>query len=281
MEGEAAIDESEGVDREEAEREARARERAERLERQRKAVAFNDELGAAVVKTLSRVKVDERTVRILAAVDVHGELAEIAMRGARYGFPGWVLHTETKTGKPKIEYLDSSGAQAKAQEYLAGAKTAADVASRCLSLVVMALYTDEDAVANSNRSFHEISVSSGWRGDTGVPWADEVVELIDQLAIERLPEHLTERRRATLEERRKAREEREVERTRERRERDDARARVEALPDELSGLGHSELSRAVVDARTAYGPWSDEATALEQRPRGPRRPGRVGVWAEP
>jgi hypothetical protein len=78
----------------------------------------------------------------------------------------------------------------------------------------MALYADEDAVANSNRSFHEVSVSSGWRGDAGLPWADEVVELIDELAIERLPEHLTEGRRASLDDCRKAREERDAERER-------------------------------------------------------------------
>jgi hypothetical protein len=34
-----------------------------------------------------------------------------------------------------------------------------------------------------DRSFHEISVSSGWRGDAGLQWAAEVVELIDELAI--------------------------------------------------------------------------------------------------
>jgi hypothetical protein len=99
---ENGADES-AVDREESGREARARDRAQRLDRQRQAVAFNDELGAAVVKTLSRVKIDGRTVRILAAVDVHGDLTKIAMRGARYGFPGWVAHTQSKTGKPKIE----------------------------------------------------------------------------------------------------------------------------------------------------------------------------------
>jgi hypothetical protein len=178
-----------------------------------------------------------------------------------------VVHTETKTGKPKIEYLDSSGAQAKAQEYLGGAKTAADVAGRCLALVVMALYADEDAVANSNRSCHDVSVSSGWRGDAGLPWADEVVELIDELAIERLPDHLTASRRASLEDRRTAREERATERERQRQERDDARTRVQALPDDLSALSHSDLSQAVVDARTAYGTWSKEATGLDQRVR--------------
>jgi hypothetical protein len=38
-------------------------------------------------------------------------------------------------------------------------------------LVVMELYRDENAVARCDRSFHEVSVSSGRRGDAGLPWA--------------------------------------------------------------------------------------------------------------
>jgi hypothetical protein len=252
-------------DGQEAERDRRRQERAEREERQRRAVAFNDELGAAVVKALSRVKVDDRVVRILAAVDIHGDLGKLAMRGARYGFAGWVAETRTKTGKAKVTYLDRGEAEAKAREYLAGAKTAADVAGRCLALVVMALYADEDAVANSNRSFHEVSVGAGWQGDKGLPWADEVVELIDEVAIERLPEHLTEQRAKTLAERGEDREERQAERERKDRERAEARARVDALGDDLSALGRDELMQAVADARAAYGTWSKEATDLEAR----------------
>ena len=66
-------------------------------------MAFNDELGAAVVKSLGRLRVDERVVKILSAVDLHGDLDKIALRGARYGFPGWVVQAETKTGKPKLD----------------------------------------------------------------------------------------------------------------------------------------------------------------------------------
>jgi hypothetical protein len=131
----------------------------------------------------------------------------------------------------------------------------------------MKLYADENAVARCDRSFHEVSVSSGWRGDAGLPWADEVVERIDELAIERLPEHLTEGRRASLEDRRKAPEESDAEPERERQERYDARARVEALSDDLSWLSHSERFQAVVDARTAYGTWNDGVTGVQQRVR--------------
>ena len=86
---------------------------------------FNEQLGVAIVNSLSRVKVDERTVKILTAINVAADLDRIAMRGARYGFPGWVTMEETKRGT-KRRYLEHRHeAEAKAVEYLAGAKTAA------------------------------------------------------------------------------------------------------------------------------------------------------------
>jgi hypothetical protein len=106
--------------------EQRRAERDARKHAQEQAVAFNTELGAAVVKSLSRLRVDERVVKILSAVDLHGELGKIALRGARYGFPGWVVHTETKTGKPKLEYLGSGEAHAKARGYLEGVSSMAE-----------------------------------------------------------------------------------------------------------------------------------------------------------
>ena len=48
-----------------------------------------------------------------------------------------------------------------------------------MALCVMALYAREEAVANSNRSFYSLSVTSGWSGTTGLPWADEVMDLLD------------------------------------------------------------------------------------------------------
>ena len=117
--------------------------------------------GAAVVKSLGRLRVDERVVKILSAVDLHGDLDKIALRGARYGFPGWVVQAETKTGKPKLDYADSGEAQAKARRYLEGASSMSEYAGRCVALCVMALYAREDAVANSNQAFYTLSVSSG------------------------------------------------------------------------------------------------------------------------
>lgn len=36
---------------------------------------YNADLGVAVLKTLAKVRVDERVVKVLASVDVQGELA--------------------------------------------------------------------------------------------------------------------------------------------------------------------------------------------------------------
>src|SRR5262249_33513929 len=52
-------------------------ERAEREERKRDATAFNLELGAAVFSKLSRLKVDDRVLKLLAAVDFHGNLVDL------------------------------------------------------------------------------------------------------------------------------------------------------------------------------------------------------------
>jgi hypothetical protein len=124
---------------------------------------------------------DDRTVKILTAVNVAGELDRIAMRGARYGFPGWVSFEETKRGTKRHYIEQRSDAQAKAIEYLEGANTAGELVGRTLALLVMAVYAQEGAVAQSARAFHTVSVQSE------LPWAGEVPELIDELAAEKLP----------------------------------------------------------------------------------------------
>lgn len=78
----------------------------------------------------------------------------------------------------------------KAREYLDGAKTLAEIAGRSLALIAMARFADEAAVANSHRSFYELHVAAN-----GLPWGSDVLELIDAVASERLPEHLTHRAR--------------------------------------------------------------------------------------
>jgi ParB/RepB/Spo0J family partition protein len=88
---------------EEEQKEARRREREAAQEARRQATAYNLELGIACAKHLSRIKVDERVLKVLACVDLHGELAKIAMRGGRYGFPGWTEEVELKGGRRKVE----------------------------------------------------------------------------------------------------------------------------------------------------------------------------------
>jgi ParB/RepB/Spo0J family partition protein len=166
-------------------KEQRRHEREAQQEARQQAEARNAELGAAIVKHLSRVKVDDRVLKILTAIDVHGDLQRIAARGARYGFPGWTKTVELKTGKTKTEYSGPPEAAARARDYLAGAKTAAEIAGRCVALLVMARYANEDAVANSQRSFYQLYV-----GDHGLPWKTEVIDFLDEIAAERLPEHV-------------------------------------------------------------------------------------------
>jgi ParB/RepB/Spo0J family partition protein len=169
------------------EEELKAQRRAERealAEERRQAEGYNLELGAAVYSKLSKVKLDERVAKILAAVDFGNDLGQIAARGARYGFPGWQTEV-TKGEKTKLEYPTATACAEKAKQYIAGAKTAAEVAGRYLALVVMARYARETAVAQSNRSFYELH----W--NDRLPWHGEMPDLVDAIAAERLPDHLT------------------------------------------------------------------------------------------
>ncbi len=229
-------------------KEARRRDREAQQEARREAAAYNGELGAEVLKHLSRIKVDERAVKVLAAVDVGGELDAIAMRGARYGFPGWPQESTTKGGKPKVDYLDRNAAGARAREYLAVAKTAADHAGRLLALIVMARYTKEEAVAQSNRSFSPLSVGRS------LPWSEEVLDLVDELAAERLPDHLT----ADVREQRAAQRAQDAEQRKHEQAIEERSARLE----ELTAEQRDEL---LAEASSALGPYSPQTFELRQR----------------
>jgi ParB/RepB/Spo0J family partition protein len=164
----------------EAERVAENKRRSEALVAERAAaVAFNDELGAAVYNGLSRVRVDDRVLRILTAVPVATDLSALAMRGARYGLPGWVTETEVRGGTTKRIYLEKVPATAKAREYLAGAKTVGEIAGRTLALIAMATYANELAVAESYRWMAPVRA-------TAMPWAGDVEALIDEVVAENL-----------------------------------------------------------------------------------------------
>jgi hypothetical protein len=153
----------------------------------------------------SLLKLDERVVKIIATLNLGGELDQLAMRGARYGFPGWVEQTQTKGGTPKAVYIERrADAGAKAREYLSLAKAGQEAAGRLLALVAIARYADEAAAAQSSQSYYHLPVPAG------LPWSGEIVDVIDQLASERLPDHLTATKRAERAEQRQQEAEREA-----------------------------------------------------------------------
>jgi ParB/RepB/Spo0J family partition protein len=186
-------------DLERAKEQARQAEREAQRQARLDAEAYNDRVGAAIVKTLSTVKIDSRVIEVLTAVDLNGELDGIAMRGARYGFPGWVHQETTKAGKAKRLYLERPQALAKAHEYLAGAHSPGQIAGRCLALIAMAVLADEECVARSNRSGHSLYRYRTNHYDHGTPtglaWARNAVSLLEEICVEQLPAGATERLR--------------------------------------------------------------------------------------
>jgi hypothetical protein len=160
--------------------EARRTEREAERQAREQATRFNFALGRAVYTTLSRVRVDETVLNILASVEIVGELADIAMRGARYGLPGWVTETAQKSGKTKYIYLERAEAEERASDYLGRATKTGEIAGRQVALLAMATYADQDAVATSNRSWHRLKANR--------PWAGELDVLLDTLVREKLPD---------------------------------------------------------------------------------------------
>lgn len=258
LEGRSERDASTGAEAseplsEEEQKEARRREREAEQEARRQATAYNHELGIACAKHLSRIKVDDRVVKVLACVDLHGDLGKIAMRGARYGFPGWTEEVEMKNGRRKIEYRGLAEAAEAARSYLANARTAADVAGRALALIAMARYADERAVAKSQASFYSIRVYG-----SGLPWSAEVIDLIDEICADRLPEHLTRERREQRAEQREA----DAERARQEAEREQFVAEALERVGDLEPDARRELLSEVEDK---LGKFSHAAWPLRQR----------------
>jgi ParB/RepB/Spo0J family partition protein len=240
----------------EAEREAEEARRAEReaeREARERATAFNAELGRGVYHSLSRVKVDERALKILSSVNVTGELADVAMRGARYGLPGWVEETTQRNGKTKYVYIDQrSEAERKAAEYLAGARTAGEIAGRQIALIAMAVYTDQQAIAASNRSWHHVALKG--------PWAHEVDGLLDELVTEKLPEPTVALMAGMLEERKTHREEKLAEF----KAREEAASRLEGIEDRIAELDIEDLDQVDADLEAAWAGWTPRHSELRQ-----------------
>lgn len=232
--------------------EQRRRAREERKELQRQARALNEELGAAVLRNLVRLKIDERVLRVLVATDPLGDLGGLAMRGARYGLPGWTIEETTATGKSKVVFPDRKTCAQKASDFLQVAGSVGEIAGRVFSLIVMARYADERAVADSSSAGYEL------RDPDARPWGDEVLDLIDEICSTRLPQHLTEQAIAE----RREHHEREA---RAQRERDEARERLDGIEDRLADLSDDERAAALRDAEVVYGPYGEGVWHLRQK----------------
>jgi hypothetical protein len=253
--GGAAADDSAGVagtgngaaiDPEEARRAEREAERQARED----ATRFNLELGRAVFTSLSRVRVDEPVLKLLASVEIVGELADVAMRGARYGFPGWVTETTQKNGNTKYSYLEKPQAERHASDYLSGATKPGEIAGRQLALLAMATYADQNAVAMSSRSWHHIKASG--------PWAIEADELLDKLVADNLPDGALAPLKPVLERRKAERQERAAAR----KAREEAVARLERIEERIGELTAEELDEAERDLDAVWARWTPDHTRL-------------------
>lgn len=153
-----------------------------------------------------------------------------------------------KAGKPKVDYLDRGPAGARAREYLAVAKTAADHAGRLLALIVMARYAKEEAVAQSNRSFSPLSVGRS------LPWSEAVLDLVDELAAERLADHLT----ADVRDQRAAQRAQDTERR-------EHKQAIEERTGRLEELTADQRDELLAEASSALGPYSPQTFELRRR----------------
>ena len=225
------------------------------MEAQRKDRAFNQELAVAVMKAFIPSKIDQQTIALLAAVGVGEDLRAIAERGARYGYPGWFTETTTKsTGRVTVSYLSGVELGEKVREHLDGASTAGQLAGRVLGLLVMARLARQEHLPQSVQSSYRLPAQAQIAGAT------DPVAVIEELAIARLPEHLTQELRAER-----------VERERQQVEKDAALARVQAQRQRISELDDSELHALLTDARVAFGRWGTDTFHIERAVRQERQ----------
>jgi len=236
-------------DREEARKAEREAERQGRA----RATAFNLELGRAIYTTVSRVRrVHENVLRILATVPIVTELADIAMRGARYGFPGWVTETTQKNDKTRYSYLEKPEAERRAVDYLLGAAKPVELAGRQIALLAMATYADQDAVATSNRSWHQIRPSG--------PWAHELDELLDQV----VTDHLQDDALTLLAPALAQRKQQQGERSAARKARQETTARLDGIEERVAGMTVEQVEQAEQDLDTVWDRWTPKHTTIRQ-----------------
>jgi ParB/RepB/Spo0J family partition protein len=184
-----AKDEGEGEPLSEAEVKAAKQAASEANRKLRdETITKNQRLGATLVNNLAKVKVDQRVLKILTAAPLAGDLGKVAMRGARLAFPGWaqIITLKNKSIRPK--YPNHQQTEAKAREYLAGAKTASEIAGRTLALLAAARWANEDdAITAMSHSCNYSLRFSSWIDDRGMPWGSEAEDLLDEILIEKLP----------------------------------------------------------------------------------------------
>lgn len=169
--------------------ELRRAEREAALQAKRAAVEHNTQLGIAALRSLARVKVDARVIRVLTAFTVGSDAVTLAKRGARYCLPNWPIEEQRKNGSVKVSYLEGADLEDRAKEFLAGASTPAEHAGRVIALIALARYADERCTAQSNRAYHEPTPGRA------LPWSADAIAELDELCAQALPEHLTAARK--------------------------------------------------------------------------------------
>jgi hypothetical protein len=117
------------------------------------------------------------------------EMLRVLAGGAALCLPGWAVRETYGNGSPKITYPAPHAALDKAREFLAGAKSAGDVAGRCLVLLALSRHADDTALAPSVRrgSPYAIDAYRFTRAEHAIPWCGEAGDLLDEILIEQLP----------------------------------------------------------------------------------------------
>ena len=201
-------------------------------------------------KHLPKVKVDERVLRVLASVDLGGSLSKIAARGARLALPTWVEQVQQKN-KTKTIYLETWEAERRAKTFLEDAESAGDIAGRSITLIALAALADEDAVAQSNRSFYTLAFEG--------PWATQAARDLNAIVRERIMEGQCPALDELLANR-VAKDERQAEAEA---EAEQARLRVQDASARISELSEDDLEQLLADAELAWGQYSLKRSEVE------------------
>jgi ParB/RepB/Spo0J family partition protein len=232
------------------EQEAQA-QRKEQEDKREKATRFNAALGLLAFKHLPKIKVDEQVLRVLASVNLGGDLRGIAARGARLALPGWFTQTTTaSSGKTKTVYLEPQEASDRASRFLSAAQSASDMAGRALTLIVLASFADEDAIAVSRQSHYGLYFSGPWAGQAERDLNALVRERIKEGQLPELDGILAER---IAQDQEAARLDAEI---------SESQARLDALTDQLDQLDTDGLDQALIDAEIAWGRFNPKTLKL-------------------